>query len=160
VPFLVHTRHRLRLKCDGTRAETRFRLSGKRTSPLKSTGASVQSTTGSRVLPISGSNGSNAGYTMFRGSVKGIDYPLLSPVSPSLLLTCVTACHHVATGLYRICLRSISYFRPQSRKWSLSLAFYGQFVRLLHASSASLTAHYNVYEFCGCMGIDAVWFVN
>jgi hypothetical protein len=30
--------HRLRLKCDGTRAETRFRLSAKRTSPFKSAG--------------------------------------------------------------------------------------------------------------------------
>jgi hypothetical protein len=29
---------RLRLKCDGTRAETRFRLSTKRTSPFKSVG--------------------------------------------------------------------------------------------------------------------------
>jgi len=50
------------LKCDGTRAETRFRLSAKRTSPFKSEGASVQSTTGSRGVHISGSN---AGYTMF-----------------------------------------------------------------------------------------------
>ena len=32
---------------DGTRAETRFRLSAKRTSPFKSVGASVQSTAGS-----------------------------------------------------------------------------------------------------------------
>jgi hypothetical protein len=31
-------RGRLRLKCDGTRAETRFRLSAKRTSPFKSAG--------------------------------------------------------------------------------------------------------------------------
>ena len=51
-----------RLKRDGTRAETRFRLSGKRTSPFKSAGESVQSTTGSRGVRISGSN---AGYTMF-----------------------------------------------------------------------------------------------
>jgi len=29
---------RLHLKCDGTRAETRFRLSAKRTSPFKSAG--------------------------------------------------------------------------------------------------------------------------
>ena len=50
---------RLHLKCDGTRAETRFRLSAKRTSPLN-------------------------GYTMFRGSVKSTGYPLHSPVSPSL----------------------------------------------------------------------------
>jgi hypothetical protein len=33
---------RLRLKRDGTRAETRFRLSPKRTSPFKLAGASVQ----------------------------------------------------------------------------------------------------------------------
>ena len=39
--------------------------------------ASVQSTTGSRGVRISGSN---AGYTMFRGSVKGTGYPLHSPV--------------------------------------------------------------------------------
>ena len=57
----------------------RFRLSAKRASPFKSAGASVQSTTGSRGVRISGSN---AGYTMFRGSVKGTVYPLHSPVSP------------------------------------------------------------------------------
>jgi hypothetical protein len=74
---------RLRLKCDGTRAETRFRLSARRTSPFKSAGASVQSTTDSRGVRISGSN---AGYTMFRGSVKGTGYPFHSPVSPSLPL--------------------------------------------------------------------------
>ena len=55
---------RLRLKCDGTRAENSFRLSAKRTSPFKSAGASVQSNTGSRGVRISGSN---VGYTMFRG---------------------------------------------------------------------------------------------
>jgi len=71
------------LKYDGTRAETRFRLSAKRTSQFKSAGASVQSTAGSRGVRISGSN---AGYTMFRGSVKGTGYPLHSPVSPSLPL--------------------------------------------------------------------------
>ena len=47
---------RLRLKCDGTHAETTFPLSAKRTSPFKSAGASVQSTTGSRGVCISGSN--------------------------------------------------------------------------------------------------------
>ena len=56
---------RLRLKCDGTRAETRFCLSAKRTSPFKSAGASVQSTTGNQGVRISGSN---AGYTKFRGN--------------------------------------------------------------------------------------------
>ena len=51
-----------RSKRDGTRAETRFSLSAKRTSPFKLAGASVQSTTGSRRVRISGSR---AGYTMF-----------------------------------------------------------------------------------------------
>ena len=89
---------RLRLKCDGTRAETRFRLSPKRMSPFKSAGASVQSTTSSRGVRISGSN---AGYTMYRGSVKSTGYPLHSSLSPSLPLPCVTVYHHISTALYR-----------------------------------------------------------
>jgi hypothetical protein len=87
---------RLCLKCAGTRAETRFCLSAKRTSQFKSAEASVESTTGSRGVRISGSN---AGYTMFRGSVKSIGYPVHSSVSPSLPLPCVTLCHHISTGL-------------------------------------------------------------
>jgi hypothetical protein len=71
----------MRLKCNTTSAETRFRLSAKRTSPFKSARASVQSITGSRVVHISGSN---AGYTMFRGSVQSSGYLLHSPVSPSI----------------------------------------------------------------------------
>ena len=73
------------LKCDGTRAETRFHLSAKRMSPFKSAEASVQSTTGSQGVRISGSN---SGYTMFRSSVKGVGYPLHSTVSPSLPVPC------------------------------------------------------------------------
>ena len=106
---LNQARGRLRLKCDGTCAETRFRLSAKRTSPFKSAGASVQSTAGSRGVRISGSN---AEYTMFRGSVKGTGYPLHSLVSLSLPLPCVTVCHHVSTGLYRlgaVCFTVCSY---------------------------------------------------
>ena len=45
-----------RAEHDGTRAETRFRLFPKRTSPFKSVGASVQSTAGSRGVLISLSN--------------------------------------------------------------------------------------------------------
>jgi hypothetical protein len=63
-------------------------------------GASVQSTTGNRGVRISGSNGSNAECTMFRGSVRNTGYPLHSPVSPSLPLPCVTVCHHISAGLY------------------------------------------------------------
>jgi len=60
------------LKCDGTRSETRFLLSTKRTSLFKSAGLSVQSTTDSRGVRISCSN---AGYNMFRGSVRSTGYP-------------------------------------------------------------------------------------
>ena len=51
--------------------------------------ASVQPTTSSRDMCISGSN---AGYIMFRGSVKSTGYPLHSPVSPSLS---PPVCHRV-----------------------------------------------------------------
>jgi len=77
-----------------------FRRNG---SPFKSAGASVQSTAGSRGVRISGSN---AGYTMLRGSVKGTGYPLHSSVSPSFLLPCVTVCHHISTGLNIRCVLS------------------------------------------------------
>jgi hypothetical protein len=88
---------RLRLKYDGPCAETTFPTSAKRTNPFKSAEASVQSTTCSRGVRISGIN---AGYTMFRGSVKSTGYTLHSPVSPSLPFPCVTVCHHFPTGLY------------------------------------------------------------
>ena len=87
------------LKCDGTRAENRFRLSAKRTSTFKSAGASVQLTTGSRGVRISGSN---VVYTVFRGSAKDTGYPLHLPVSPSLPIPCVTVCDHISTGVYLI----------------------------------------------------------
>jgi hypothetical protein len=98
--------HRLRLKCDGTRAETRFRFSAKRTSPFKSAGKSVQSTTGSRGVRVSSSN---AGYTMFQDSVKSNGYPLHSPVPPSLPLPCDIVCHHISTGLYFLPLWKSTY---------------------------------------------------
>ena len=66
---------RLRLKCDGTRPQTRFCLSAKRTSPFKSSGASVQSTTGSRGVRISVSNGSHVGYTTFQRWCEGYWLP-------------------------------------------------------------------------------------
>ena len=71
-------------------------------------GASVHSTTGSRGVRISGSN---AGYTMFRGSVKSTGYPLHSPVSPSLPFPCVTVCRHISTG---VCPS------PSAGRWNVS----------------------------------------
>jgi hypothetical protein len=78
---------------------------------LNRRGASVHSTTGSRGVRISGSNGSNAGYTMFQGSMMSTGYPLHSPVSLSLPLPCVTVCHHISTGVYLLLLAG------QKDKW-------------------------------------------
>jgi len=46
----------VKTECDGTRAETRFGLPAKRTSPFISAGVSVQSAADSRGVRISGSN--------------------------------------------------------------------------------------------------------
>ena len=86
-----------------------FRRNGR--DHLNRRGASVQSTTGSRRVRISGSN---AGYTMFRGSVKGTDYTLHSPVSPSLPLPCV---HRV----------------PSHFNWNLPLGWSEKVLQLDHA---------------------------
>ena len=83
---------------------------------LNRRGASVQLSTGSRGVSISGSN---AGYTMFRGSVKGTGYPLHSPVSPSLPLPYVTEYHHVSTGILRFCYLTQA---PDGVWWSIPRA--------------------------------------
>ena len=96
-PYAV-SEGRQRLKRDGTRAETRFRLSPKRTSPFKP--ASVQSTAGSRGVRISGSN---AGYTTFGGSVRVLathsirQFPLHFPSRAS---PCAIRCqtHYIYEG--------------------------------------------------------------
>ena len=86
-----------RSKRDGTRAETRFGLSAKRTSQFKSAGVSVQSTTGSQGVRISGQR-------LYRPcsdvQSKASGYSLHSHLSPSLPLPCVTVCHQVPNALY------------------------------------------------------------
>jgi len=84
-----------RLKRDGTCAETRFGLSAKWTSPFKLAGASVQSTTGCWCVRISGSNGSNAGYTVFWGRVQV--YWLPTPLT-CFPFTSPTVRHRVPSG--------------------------------------------------------------
>jgi len=79
--------------------------------------ASVQLTTGSQGVRNSGSN---AGYTMFRGSVKSTGYPLHSPVSPSVPLPCVTVCHHISTRLYDALYWPIHKDSPLSEHKALS----------------------------------------
>ena len=146
---------RLRLKRDATPADFRFRLLANWMIPFNSAGASFQSTTGSRNVGISGSN---AGYTMFRGSVKSTGYPFNSPVSPSLPLPCVTVCHHISLGLYLcIFVKIVSPWRWEQQRpkhvgenlvnkmyhklWSAlcsSFVYYGTNISLIKTISACL----------------------
>jgi hypothetical protein len=96
---------RLPLKCDGTRAETSFRLSAKRTSPFRPAGASVQSTTGRRAVHISLQCLYCSCKPVFCSHVTFTGYPLNSLVSSSLLLPCFTVCHHISAGLYFVTIR-------------------------------------------------------
>ena len=75
-----------------------FVFLAKRTSPFKSAGGRQYS----RLLAaeVCAISCSNAECTMFQGSVKCTGYPLHPPVSPSLPLPCVNACHHISTGVY------------------------------------------------------------
>ena len=79
-------------------------------------------------------SGSNAGYTMFRGSVKGTGYPLHSPVFPSLPLTCVTVCHHISAGVYKVCTCPVNQL-PTIRLPSVTLiqASYSRIQQSLHS---------------------------
>jgi hypothetical protein len=96
----VRNIRRLRLKCDGTRAETRFRLSTKRTNPFKSAEVSVQSTTGRQAVHISLQGLYCSCKPVFCSPAKLTGYPLHSFVSPSLSLPCAIVCRHISTGLY------------------------------------------------------------
>ena len=112
---------RPRLKCDGTRAETRFRLSAKRMCPFKSAGASVQSTTGRRAVHISLQGLYCSCKPLFCSHVTLTGYPLHSLVSPSLLLPCLTMCHHISTGLY-LCYPSVPSWHVMG--WTSPSAFF------------------------------------
>jgi len=61
---------------------TDFVFRAKRTSPFKS--ADVRQFSRLLTAEVCGISGSNAGYTMFRGSVKSTGYPLHSPVHLNL----------------------------------------------------------------------------
>jgi len=97
------------LNCDCTRAENRFHLSAKRRHQFSRLLAAKVCTSAFIV-------GSNAGYTMFWGSVKGTAYPLHSPVSHSLPFPCVTICHHISTEVYKSLSTTDHIYVP----WSVS----------------------------------------
>jgi len=81
---------RVKTVCDGTRAETRFGLPAKWTSPIISVGvvSSVE-----YWLSCSAGRGRTIVVTLdglFRVKLKTVGYSLHSPLSPSLLLPCAT----------------------------------------------------------------------
>ena len=113
----------LRLKCDGTRAENRFRLSAKWTSPLKLVGKSVQSTIGRRAMHISLQALYCSSKPAFCSHVTRTVYPLRSLVSPSLLLPCVTVYHHISTGLHHLC-KVLFYITYNTKMFSTTWALW------------------------------------
>jgi hypothetical protein len=104
--------------------------SAKRTSPFKSAGASIRLTTGTQGVRISDSN---AGYTVFWGSVKCTGYSFHSPVSPLPPLLCVTVCHHISTGLYCIYPNMWPQFFPylSPEKWVVTVTLKIQLILCL-----------------------------
>ena len=89
------------LKCDGTRAETRFRLSAKWTSPFTLVGALVQSTTGSRGVCNSGTPCSEVVWrALATHSIR--QFPLhFSRVSPCAIRFQLESNLAIPTTLYR-----------------------------------------------------------
>jgi len=61
---------------------------------------SDHSTTGRRALYISLQGLHCSCKPVFCSHVTLTGYPLQSPVSPSLLLPCVTVCHHISNAVY------------------------------------------------------------
>ena len=101
--YQINQSGRRQLKCDGTRAETRVRLSAKRTSPFKSAGESVQSTTGSRDVCINGGNSEVVFLLHFpsRASPCAITFQLESTTSQYHTVT-VTATVDIQTTLHML----------------------------------------------------------
>jgi hypothetical protein len=135
-----------RLKRDGTRAETSFGRSAKRTSPFKLAGVSVQSTTGSRRVRISSSNGSIAGYTMFRGTVQ--DYWLPTPLA-CFPFTSPTVRHRVPSGFnWAITRREFTaenYGRNKSYK-NCSRKFLSRFSQAQISPKSTLHGQVNIFR--------------
>ena len=90
----------MHLKCDGTCAEARFCLLAKRAGPFKWVGVSVQLTTGSGGVAISGGS---AGYTTFRGPVRSTGYPLRQfPLHFLAVASCAIIFQLDSTGEYKV----------------------------------------------------------
>ena len=83
---------RQRLKCDGTEQKEDFVFERNGRVHLDRRGRQFSRLLAAEVRA--------SAVVMFRGSVKSTGFPLHSSVSPSLLLSCVTVCHHISTGLY------------------------------------------------------------
>ena len=87
--------YRARLKHDGTRAKTRFRLSAKRTSPFKLAGSQFSRLMAAEVCASAVVMVVMLDTPCSEVECKTTGYPLHSHVSPSLTLPCVTVCHQV-----------------------------------------------------------------
>ena len=121
--FLDQNCIRARSKRDGTRAETRFSLSAKRTSSFKLAGGQF-----SRLLTAEVCASAVVMVVMLdtpcsEVGCKTTGYQLHSHVSPSLPLPCVTVCYQVSTELYHS-NRSWIHIARCSRIWGGDCSFH------------------------------------
>ena len=88
------------MKRDGTRTETRFGLSAKRTSPFKLAGGQFSRLLAAEVCASSAVMVVMLDTPCSEVECKTTGYPLHSHISPSPPLPCVTVCQQVSTELY------------------------------------------------------------
>jgi len=99
IPLLVGIKKKGRgqLKCDGTRAETRFRLLAKRTSPFKSAG-------GRQFSRLLSAEVCASAVVMLDTPCSEVVWRVLATHSicqfPFTSPPCGTVCHHISTGVY------------------------------------------------------------
>ena len=125
--------------------------------------ATVQSTTGSRGVRISGSN---AGYAIFRGSAKGTGYPLHSAVPLSLppcaslcaitfrlastSFDCVLLCYreHRVKAIFILCIWPVHTWKRLCQNLSLSFSAGAHLPTILPLNIALVPLVYRV-RYCG-----------
>ena len=118
---------------------------------------SVLSTTGSRGVRISGSN---AGYTMFQGSVKSTGYPLHSPIfpftSPPVRHRVPSHCNWTLPPLMRVStctetrVQDHERERERSSMWTVSICFImgdTNTLAVFYENSDELSSSYEVGNF-------------
>ena len=150
VPYKYWQCCRLHLKCDGTRAETRFLLLAKRTSPFKSTGGHqfirllAAEVCASAVVTLDTPASKVVQRVLATHSIR--QFPLHLP------FPCVTVCCHISTGHYHTTFEfhSVPWYIAHVQVHVLSKQWYGDLLATLYISTNAVPSqkhtHLTVYD--------------